>query len=71
MSKKYISPKKYYCEKCNDLVPAYYTLSHLTKGLWIQCPIDGTYARQYVPDIDLPYKPSKAYLKMKRGKEAR
>lgn len=62
---KWISDKKYTCEKCNTLQPAYYTLSLLTKGLFIQCANCGIHTRPYVPDLDLPYKPSKHYLRNK------
>jgi DNA-directed RNA polymerase subunit RPC12/RpoP len=62
MSRKFISPKNYTCERCGKQVPAYYTLSNITKGLWIQCPKCGTHARTYVANLDLPYKPSKSYL---------
>lgn len=61
MSKSFISPKKYTCEKCGQLVPAYYTLSNLCRGLWIQCPKCGIHARTYIANLDLPYKPSKSY----------
>lgn len=63
MSKSFISPKKYPCEKCGQLVPAYYILSNLCRGLWIQCPSCGTHARKYIANLDLPYKPSKSYKK--------
>ncbi len=59
-----ISYKNFYCDKCNQSVPAYYTLSHLTKGLWVQCPSCGTHARPYIANLDLPLKPSKAYRKI-------
>ena len=62
---KFLSNKYYECDRCGDSVPAYYTLSFLTKGLYAQCPRCGNHARPYVPDLDLPYKPSKHYLKHK------
>lgn len=59
---------KYKCGKCDRIVPAYYTLSHLTKGLWVNCPKHGKFARPYVPDLPLPYIPSKAYKKLLEGR---
>jgi hypothetical protein len=44
-------------------MPAYYTLSLLTKGLWIQCTTCKVHARPYVEGLDLPWKPSKTYVK--------
>jgi hypothetical protein len=60
---KFISPTKYNCDKCSNLVPAYYTLSHITKGLWVQCSNCGTHARPYIDNLPLYYKPSKNYLR--------
>jgi DNA-directed RNA polymerase subunit RPC12/RpoP len=60
---KWISDKQYKCDRCYKLAPAFYTLSHLTQGLWVQCPSCGTHARPYIANLDLPYKPSKTYQK--------
>ncbi len=60
---KPISYGKFYCDRCNQLAPAYYTLSHLTKGLYVQCPNCGNHARPYIENLHLPCKPSKAYRK--------
>lgn len=54
---------KYYCEICNKVCPAYYTLSLLTKGLWIECPQCGTHALPFVTGLNIQSKPSKHYLK--------
>ena len=64
---KFISPTKYYCDRCGDEVPAYYTLSHLTKGLWVQCPNCGTHPRIFIDNLPLFYKPSKSYLTVVKG----
>jgi hypothetical protein len=60
---KFKSTKYHRCGRCKNFAPAYYTLSYLTKGLWVMCPKCGNNAAPYVPDLDLPYKPSKHYLK--------
>ncbi len=60
---KFTSNKYFNCDRCSRLVPAFYILSSLTKGLWVQCPYCGTHAREYIPNLDLPYKPSNSYLK--------
>ena len=52
----------YVCDRCRKEAPAWYTLSHLTKGLWIKCPRCGTHTRSFIPNLDLPQKPSKAYI---------
>lgn len=58
---KFISPTKFSCNICGREVPAYYTLSHLTKALWVQCPNCGTHARPHIEGLNLYQKPSKAY----------
>lgn len=60
---KFKSDKNFTCDRCFKNVPAYYTLSVLTKGLWVQCPTCGTHPRKYVPNLFLPYRPSKHYLR--------
>lgn len=64
---KYIIPShsKYNCERCDEIVPAYYTLSLLTKGLYVSCPNCGLHARPYVPNLPLHHRPSKHYLRNK------
>lgn len=59
---KFISPTSYKCDRCGKNVPAYYTLSLLTKGLWVQCKNCGTHARSYIPNLRLYNKPSKHFL---------
>lgn len=52
------------CDKCYRSCEGYYTLSHLSKGLWVKCPNCGTHARPFIDNLPIPSKPSKAYLKM-------
>lgn len=64
LSESFFMPETYLvpCGRCDRPSPAYYTLSHLTKGLWVKCSRCGLHARKYIPDLPIPSKPSKAYL---------
>jgi hypothetical protein len=55
--------KRIPCDRCKEFMPAWYTLSLLTKGLWIRCNNCGTHAAPYQPDLDIPERPSKHYLR--------
>lgn len=50
------------CDRCNNWCYGYYTLSLLTKGLYVLCP-DHHHARPFIENLDVPHIPSKHYLK--------
>jgi len=54
---------RYKCNSCGATVTAYYTLSYLTKGLWVNCPKCGIHARPYVGGLHLYHRPSKDFIK--------
>lgn len=56
------------CERCHQLSEAYYTLSNLTKGLWVKCKKCGSHAISYKSDLNLSWIPSKTFIK-EVGKE--
>lgn len=60
--------EKVRCERCSTLCEGYYTLSSLTKGLWVKCKKCGTHATTYQPGLNITWKPSKAFIK-EVGKE--
>jgi ribonuclease HI len=59
------------CDRCGQPSEAYYTLSHLTKGLWVRCNNCGKHARSFVPGYNLPWIPSKAFISVVGTEEAR
>lgn len=42
---------------------AYYILSSLTKGLWARCKKCGNHAISYQEGLNIPWRPSKAFIK--------
>ena len=58
------------CERCHQMSDGYYTLSHLTKGLWVRCKNCGNHARSFVPGLNLTWIPSKAFIKVVGKEEA-
>lgn len=50
------------CERCRDMCYGYYTLSYLTKGLYVLCP-KHPHARPFIYDLPIPNVPSQHYLK--------
>jgi len=60
--------EKIRCERCSALCEGYYTLSSLTKGLWVKCKKCGTHATTYQAELNIAWKPSKAFTK-EVGKE--
>lgn len=58
------------CERCHQMSEGYYTLSHLTKGLWVRCKNCGNHARSFFPGLNLPWIPSKAFIKVVGKEEA-
>lgn len=58
------------CERCHQMSEGYYTLSHLTKGLWVRCKNCGNHARSFTPGLNLPWIPSKAFIKVVGKEEA-
>ena len=65
------------CDRCGSLCPAYYSLSSKTKALWVQCKKCGNHAVLYQSGLNLPWKPSKSFIRevgkdeaMKLAKEA-
>lgn len=65
------------CDRCGSLSSAYYSLSSKTKALWVQCKNCGNHAILYKPGLNLPWRPSKSFIKevgkeeaMKLAKEA-
>ena len=51
------------CERCHKNFYGYYTLSFLTKGFFVICPICKIHTRPFIDNLPIPYKPSKHYLK--------
>lgn len=65
------------CDRCGNLSSAYYSLSSKTKALWVQCKNCGNHAISYQPGLNLPWRPSKSFIRevgkdeaMKLAKEA-
>lgn len=55
--------EKVKCDRCSKKCEAYYTLSSLTKGLWLKCRNCGTHAAPYQEGLKIPWKPSKTFIK--------
>lgn len=51
------------CDRCGEKCYGYYTLSLLTKALWVLCLKDGHRARPFIENLPIPHKPSEHYLK--------
>lgn len=64
------SYEKVPCERCNEPGEAYYTLSLITKGLWVKCKKCGKNARTYIDGLRIPWKPSKTFVKSVGKEEA-
>ena len=55
--------EKVQCERCSAPCEGYYTLSSLTKGLWVKCKKCGTHATTYQGGLNILWKPSKTFIK--------
>lgn len=51
------------CDRCGQQSEAYYTLSHLTKTLYIRCKKCGNHAAPYQFGLNILWKPSKSFIK--------
>lgn len=69
-----VKPVKKYqlvqCERCGAWCEAFYTLSLLTKGLWVHCKNCGNHARPYAAGLNIAWKPSKTFIKAVGNDEA-
>lgn len=68
--KEHVQYSQVECERCHQMSEGYYTLSHLTKGLWVRCKNCGNHARSFIPCLNLPWIPSKAFIKVVGKEEA-
>jgi len=58
------------CDRCGTSSTGYYTLSSLTKGMYIQCTKCGNHAAPYTPGLKLLWKPSKTFIREVGAEEA-
>jgi ribonuclease HI len=58
------------CDRCGTPSSGYYTLSSLTKGMYVQCVKCGNHAAPYAPGLKLRWKPSKTFIREVGAEEA-
>ncbi len=59
---KEMNSTKIPCDRCGKISYAYYTLSRLTKALYIVCERCHNHAAPYKDQLPIPFIPSKDYL---------